>query len=143
MEQKRTRPKKASRGEWIFAIILGAVFLTWFFSTRDYRTSEEKMNDKIEEKVREERINARISESRQSRYTDLLADTKRDLKAYGINYTNVEVAESGCLWVYVVDNGKNRDGLATTLCSRAKRDFVSCVTIVDSQGNTLGRSMCK
>ncbi len=101
------------------------------------------MNDEIEEQVREDRINARISESRQSRYTDLLADTKHDLKAYGVNYTNVEIAESGCLWVYVVDNGKNRDGLATTLCSRAKRDFVSCVTIVDSQGNTLGRSMCK
>lgn len=143
MEQKRTRPKKASKGEWIFSIVVGVVFLTWFFSTRDYRTSEEKINDDIENQLREERINARVSESRQSRYTDLLADTKRDLKAYGVDYTNVEIAESGCLWVYVIDNGKNRDGLATTLCSRAKRNFISCVTIVDSKGNTLGRSMCK
>jgi len=142
MQQNSTKHRKASKGEWIFAIVLGISFLTWFFSTRDYRTSEEKMKDEIEEQVRENLINARMSESRQSRYTELLADTKRDLKAYGVTYTNVEVAESGCLWIYVRGNGKNRDGLAKTLCYRAKRDFVSCVTIVDNKGNTLGRSMC-
>lgn len=141
--QPKSTPRKASKGEWIFAIILGITFLTWFFSTRDYSTSEEKMKDEVSEQVRQDMINARMSNMRQNRYADLLEATKQDLKAYGVKYTNVEVAESGCLWVYVNDNGKNRDGLAQTLCSRAKRDFVSCVTIVDAGGNTLGRSMCE
>ena len=125
------------------AYILGIVFLTWFFSTRDYRTPEEKMKDEVAEQVREDMINAGMSDMRQNHYADLLSNAKRDLKAYGVEYTNVEVAESGCLWIYVSDNGKNRDGLAQTLCSTAKRGLVSCVTIVDAGGNTLGRSMCK
>lgn len=142
MQPNRTKTRKASKSEWIFALVLGIGFLTWFFSTRDRRTHEEKMNDQIEEQVRKDIINARMNEARQSRYTDLLADIKRDFKAYGVEYTNVEIAESGCLWVYTSDNGKSRDGLAKTLCYRAKRDFVSCVTIVDKKGNTLGRFTC-
>ncbi|MCK8495575.1 hypothetical protein M0L20_27160 [Spirosoma sp. RP8] len=143
MQQKSARRKKASKGEWMFALILGAVFLIWFFSSRDNRTPSEKMNNEIDESLREERVATRMSEHRQKRFAELLTDTEQDLNAYHVKYTRVEIAESGCLWVYVPDSNKNRDGLAQSLCSRAKKDFVQCVTIVDPQGNTLGRSLCK
>lgn len=66
-----------------------------------------------------------------------------EMKAYGIPCLDAGIAKSGCAWVFVMDNGKNRDGLATTLCSTAKRYGVSCVTIMDNKASALGRSICK
>ena len=143
MHQKSTRRKKASKGEWIFALILGVVFLFWFFSNLDNRTPTEKMNDDVSESIQQERLAAKLSEHRQKRFSGLLSNTERDLKAYGVTYLRVEMAESGCLWVYIPSSTKNRDRLAQTLCARAKKEFASCVTIVDPQGSTLGRAQCK
>lgn len=73
----------------------------------------------------------------------LKKEIRQELQVSGITCLDVGIAKSGCLWVFVLDNGKNRDGLATTLCSTAKRYSVGCVTILDSKASTLGRSRCQ
>ncbi|MGV3561626.1 hypothetical protein [Larkinella arboricola] len=78
-----------------------------------------------------------------NRSTLVKVDIMQELSAAEIPCFNVEIAESGCVWVYTTDTGSNRDGLASTLCSTAKKHFYSCITIVDKNQNSLGRSYCK
>jgi heme exporter protein D len=66
-----------------------------------------------------------------------------EMKAYGIPCLDAGIAKSGCAWVFVMDNGKNRGGLATTLCSTVNRYGVGFVTIMDSKANALGRARCQ
>lgn len=68
---------------------------------------------------------------------------RHELKISGIICLDVGIASSGCLWVYVLDNGLNRDGLATTLCYTAKPYGVNCVTIMNNKGDAIGRSQCR
>lgn len=136
---------------FVLAMIV-VVFVFWLFSERGSKESAEslRLKQRQYDKALEAEVQPRVSEPINSGggdvkkvlYGRLLSEVRGDLDSYYVEYLDVEVSESGCLWVYVIDNGKDRDGLATTLCSTAKKHYVRCVTIVDKGGNSLGRAMC-
>ena len=72
----------------------------------------------------------------------LKEDIRSAVSSAGIIFIDISVEDKNCLWVYVIDNGNNMDGLASTLCSTAKRNDYKCVSIYDSKLNRLGRSFC-
>lgn len=123
--------------------VLIGIFIIWFFFIRDQRTSKEKMTDEIEETVSKARLEEKISQSRQDIHKDAIQDMKKELDNLNIRYTNVEISKNRSVWVYMSDNGKDGDFLANKLCIRAKKHFMQGVTLFDTQGNTIGRSVCK
>lgn len=143
MEISSKQPKKPDKNGWILPTILGSLFLIWFFSTRDYRTPEEKMTDEIEETVSRARLQEKITQSRQDIYEDAVNDMKKELDNLNIRYTSVEISENHFVWVYMSENGKDGNYLANTLCVRAKKHFMKGVTLFNTQGDTIGRSICK
>lgn len=145
MESKNhsQQPKVPNKNGWILPTILGALFLIWFFSTRDRRTLEEKMNDKFEESASRARLDEKISQSRQDIHKGVIKDIEKELDKVNVRYTKVEISENRVVWVYISDNSKDVDYLANTLCTRAKKHVMQGVTLFDSQGNTIGRAICK
>jgi hypothetical protein len=151
---------KKSKGcmfNFLFIVISLVAFAFWLFSERGNQESEEtnrarrykemeaKIKTDVKEELSERRIEEKVSEER-AKYGlpgKLINAIKQDLDSYYVDYYDVKMASSGCLWVSVPDNGKDKDGLAQTLCSIARKHYVSCVTIVDKEGNSLGRSMCQ
>jgi hypothetical protein len=94
----------------------------------------------------DEEFQARLSANSSSRKPSeeqLQIDIRAIMEASGIPCLSVVKAESGCLWVYTTDIGRNRDGLAKTLCYTAGKYSINCVSVFDADQNVLGRSMCR
>lgn len=129
--------------QWVLASTLGVVFLTWFFSTVDRRTTEEQIIDDYAEKVRRARLEEKVSNSRQEIYRDVIVDIENELKRLGISYINVEISDSQFVWVQLARNEKGASYLANTLCTRAKKHFIKGVAVFDSNEKPVGRAICK
>lgn len=124
------------------SIVIG-VFIIWFFFIRDQRTAEQKITDAFEEKASRARLDEKISQSRNDIYRDVISDIEKELDRKNINYSNVEISENQFVWVYISDNVKDGDYLSNLLCVRAKKHFMKGVTLYNSQGKTIGQSVCK
>lgn len=135
--------KPSNKNGWILPTILGALFLLWLFSGNDHRTTEKRLTDQFEEKASKARLEEKIDMSRQDINEPVLADMKRELAKLKIPFSSVEISENHFVWVYISGDSRNGDELANSLCFRAKKHFMQGVTLFDSQGNTVGRSICK
>lgn len=72
----------------------------------------------------------------------LESEIRAVMEASEIPCLDLGKAESGCLWVYTLDNGRSRDGLAQSLCATASRFSIECVSIFDQNQKRLGRAFC-
>jgi len=73
---------------------------------------------------------------------ELKMDIRAIMSESKINCIDLVITESGCLWVYTIDNGQNKDQLAQMLCFTAKNYSVKCITVFDPKQNELGRHLC-
>lgn len=74
---------------------------------------------------------------------ELIKLTKKDCYDYGVDYLKVDMGRNGCVRVFVRSNGKERSGLATTLCSQVGKLGGKCVEIVNKNGGVMGSCFCR
>ncbi|GAB3973710.1 hypothetical protein GCM10028806_28130 [Spirosoma terrae] len=83
---------------------------------------------------------------------DTLTDAQKDTamkyaiesKMSSLGQTCLSVIYEGhsCVWVYTIEDGDNKDGLARLLCPTAQEYGAKCVSIYNSNQKRLGRSFC-
>ncbi|QDK80881.1 hypothetical protein EXU85_20600 [Spirosoma sp. KCTC 42546] len=142
----KEKPKSAGGPKPIAIIISGiaiAVVLFFiFFGNYENKTSkfipreDSKYIDSIKNIV-DQRKKSEVYNS-----YSLKEDIRSAVSSAGIVFIDISLEDKNCLWVYVINNGNNMDGLASILCSTAKRNDYKCVSIYDSKLNRLGRSFC-